>query len=98
MFWWNSHDFRDNIWHFCDNESHPGQPRPPIVCENFVFFVFFCFLDGFAMVLGRGLWFFLFFFGFLRLLVICGMSPHDTPIWDANVVLLSLSFADYVCG
>ena len=38
------------------------------------------------------------FCGFLRLLVICGMSPHDTPIWDVNVVLLSLSFADYACG
>ena len=37
-----------------DMSSYP----PPTVAQIFGFFVFFCFLDGFAMLLGRGLWFF----------------------------------------
>ena len=54
-------------------------------------FCFMCFLNGLAMLLGRGLCFFCFF----RLLA---WSPHITHLWSVNVVLLSLSFSGYVCG
>ena len=80
IFWWNSHDFRDNIWHFCDNESHPGQPRPPIVCENFGFFGFFWFSQWFCYGSGKGSLFFCLFW-FLEAFG----NLWDVTTWRSNL-------------
>ena len=61
MYYRENHENSTKILDFRDNNSHPGQPRPPQCVRTFGFSGFFGFLNGFAMVLGRGLWFFLFF-------------------------------------
>ena len=51
IYYRENHENSTKILDFRDNNSHPGQPRPPIVCENLVFV---CLLWVFSMVL---LWF-----------------------------------------
>ena len=67
-----------NIQKTRDNKAEAGPdmssyplPHPTPIVAQILFFVFFCFLDGFAMLLGRTLWFFGFVWFSLMVCYLC---------------------------